>query len=92
MSPPLIFNHNERPTLGVELEVQLVDQHTMGLVSAIEPILKGLPPGLKERVKPELMQCYLEVNTDVCHTVDQVGIDLADKVAAVERAADPLGV
>ncbi|ADV60718.1 glutamate--cysteine ligase GCS2 [Isosphaera pallida ATCC 43644] len=91
-SPPLIFNHNDYPTLGVELEVQLVDHHTMGLVSAIEPILKNLPPGLENRIKPELMQCYLEVNTDVCRTVDEVGIDLADKVAAVERAANPLGV
>ncbi len=38
------------------------------------------------------MQCYVEINTGVCRTVDDVEADLAPKVRAVERAADRHGV
>ena len=36
----LHFNSNERPTLGIEIELALVDQETMALANAIEPLLK----------------------------------------------------
>ncbi len=40
----------------------------------------------------EFMQCYVEINTGVCRTVDAVEADLAPKVRAVERVADRHGV
>ena len=47
------FRGNEWPTLGVEVELQLVDAGSMALTSAIEGVLAGLPPGLDGSVKPE---------------------------------------
>ena len=64
--PPLVFTRNERPTLGVELELQLVDANTFELSPSIEPILAALPEELAGRVKPELMQSYLEINSCIC--------------------------
>jgi carboxylate-amine ligase len=81
------FRSNTWPTLGVELELQLVDAGTMELTSAIVPVLKSLPGELRGSVKPEFMQCYVEINTGVCRTVDDVAADLAEKLRAVERAA-----
>ena len=84
----LEFNVSTRPTLGVEIELALVDADTMALKSANRDILDHLPPDLQQSVKPELMQCYLEINTGVCATVAEAEADLRRKIAAVEAAGD----
>ena len=86
------FRRNGWPTLGVEVELQLVDAESMALRSAIAEVLSELPAELHDSVKPEFMQCYVEINTGVCRTVDEVEADLATKIRAVERAADRRGV
>lgn len=86
------FVRNERPTLGVELELQLVDAQSMELRSAFADVQARLPENLRETIKPELMQCYLEVNTGVGLTVADVERDLTPKIEAVERAAAAAGV
>jgi carboxylate-amine ligase len=88
----LFFTRNERPTLGVELELQLIDAETFALANRIEDIQKVLPPELLEVVKPELMQSYVEINTGVCDTVKEAGVDLTAKLEALERVIDPLGI
>jgi carboxylate-amine ligase len=90
--PKLEFTRNETPTIGVEIELQLVDRETLSLTSAIERVIAGLPPELGDRVKPELMQCYLEINTGVCNTVAEAGEDLRSTIAAVERVTGDLGL
>lgn len=86
------FRRNPWPTLGVEIELQLVDAGTLALRSAIADLLAALPTALRDSVKPEFMQCYAEINSAVGRTVAEVGADLARKVRAVERAADSLGL
>ncbi len=81
------FHPNDRPTLGVEIELQLVDARTMALTSAFDAVQAGIPEPFREKVKPELMQCYLEINTEVCHTVADVERDLKEKIRVVEQAA-----
>lgn len=88
----LRFRGNRRPTLGVEIELQIVDARTMELKSGIGAILADLPTSLCEFVKPEFLQCYVEINTGVCRTVDDLEADLAPKVRAVERIADRHGL
>src|SRR6185312_12783095 len=80
------------PTLGVELELQLVDARSLGLRSAIADVLADLPPDLRESVKPEFMQCYVEINSDVGRTVEEIALDLTRKVRAVEEIADHRGL
>ncbi len=79
------FIANERPSLGVEIELNLVNNQTMALRSAITRILAELPPELGDSVKPELLQCYLEINTKVCNDVDEVRLDLERKLQAVRE-------
>ena len=88
----MIFTPSAGPTLGVELEVALVDVETMGLSSSIQRVLDRLPKRLHGRVKPELMQCYLEINTEVCHTVSEAEGDLREKIRAVEKVTDEAGL
>jgi carboxylate-amine ligase len=88
----LPFARNETPTLGVEVELQLVDPKTGALKSAIQGVLNELPENLHGTIKPELMQCYLEINTDVCRSVREAGEDLRGKIAALEKVTDKLGL
>ena len=88
----MIFTPSAGPTLGVELEVALVDVETMGLSSSIQRVLDRLPKRLHGRVKPELMQCYLEINTEVCQTVSEAEGDLREKIRAVEKVTDEAGL
>jgi carboxylate-amine ligase len=86
----LTFTPNARHTLGVELELQLVDPETQELKSVIVPLLNQLPPD-QNWAKQELMQSYLEINTGVCGSIDEVRRDLAGKIAQVQTAARQVG-
>ena len=86
------FVANERPTLGVELELNLVDRQTMSLRSGIADIMAALPAELEGAVKPELLQCYLEINTKICQDVAEVQRDLQEKLRAVAEIAARQGM
>lgn len=86
------FRANNYPTLGVELELGLVDNKTMQLSSAVQTILDQLPEDQKDQYKPELMQCCLEINTGICHTVGEAEQDLSDKIKRIESVLDKLGL
>lgn len=88
----LPFTRNERPTLGVEVELQLVDAETFELRNAIEEVLRDLPEELQGRVKPELMQCYIELNTKICSSVREAGEDLVCLLQRVEAVAERQGL
>lgn len=92
--PPIQFTSNDRPTLGVELELGIVDGQTMALTSAYQRIADEVAgaEALGESLKPELMQCVLEINTGVCETVDQAEADLREKLLVVQGACDRLGL
>jgi carboxylate-amine ligase len=81
------FVTNDRPSLGVEIELNLVDHQTMALRSAITEVLAEIPDELQVAVKPELLQCYLEINSKVCNDVDEVRTDLEEKLSVVREAA-----
>jgi len=88
----LDFKRNDYPTLGVEIELQLVDADSLELSNSISDVLEGLPPELDARVKPELMQSYLEINTGICNSVSDVEGDLKETIAKVEAVTDQLGL
>lgn len=86
------FSSNPTHTLGVELEFGLIDSESGALTSAIQPLLDRLPEPVRQWCKPELMQCCVEVITDVCDGVESVKADLSGKLVEVECAADELGI
>lgn len=88
----LVFTRNDRPTLGIELELQLIDAESFALTNRIEDVLAALPEELRDVVKPELMQSYIEINTGVCETVAEAGADLQSKLEAIEKGIDKLGI
>ena len=87
------FTPNSSPSVGIELELGLVDQHSFALTNGIERLLAEFPGNPDDLpYKPELMQCYIEVNTDVCQTIDEARLDLERKISVLEQAADRSGL
>jgi carboxylate-amine ligase len=85
---PYRFVPSPRPTLGVEIELNLVDAGNFALRSGMIPVIQSLPEELRGSVKPELFQCYLEVNTGICERVADVHRDLAAKIKVVQGVAE----
>ena len=91
------FNRNDRPTVGIELELGLLDAKTYALASeygllSARLMADGQQDAEQSNYKPELMQCVLEINTDVCETIADTERDLRGKVTTVESACDELGL
>jgi carboxylate-amine ligase len=86
----IVFNGSERPTLGVEVECQVVDE-SGGLATdtAATKILAEL--GRDRFFKHELLECTVEVITDVCPDVDAVRSDLREKLDHLIEASGNLG-
>ncbi|MEM1269959.1 MAG: glutamate--cysteine ligase [Bacteroidota bacterium] len=86
---PIPFTHNPRPTLGVEIEVQVVDPRTHNLAAGSLDILERF--GESPHLKQELTQSTVEVITGVCADVDEVEQDLRATFEKLYEVGDDLG-
>jgi glutamate---cysteine ligase / carboxylate-amine ligase len=64
-----------RYTVGIEEELMILDAASLDLVSAIDSIVGDSPP--HGEIKPELLECVLEIATDPCVDVGAAGRQLA---------------
>ena len=90
------FNGSPAPTLGVEVELELVDRETGELVSAASDILGELGAAHGEaghpKAKHELFECTIEIITGICTTVAEARADLSETLVEVREAADRRGI
>lgn len=89
---PLQFKRSKEATIGVEVEMQVVDAETGLLASRVDDIKAEVPPSMSDRIKPEFLQSTLEINTDICHTLEQVRNDLSERIEMASRIAERLGL
>jgi carboxylate-amine ligase len=91
----VVFTPSAGPSLGVEWELQLVDDHTRELVSIATDVLTevgaGHPDGAHPKAKAELLQSTIEIITGVCGTVGEATADLAATLAEVTDACRARG-
>ncbi len=89
------FTRNDRPTIGVELELHLVDGETGDLVSASNEILADMagssPGGEHPKAKHELFQSTVEIITGICETPAEARADLQATLDEVRRHAEARG-
>ena len=85
---PVQFQTSEPFSLGVEIELQIVDKDNFTLVPKAPEILAKVPTELKERIKPEFIRSMVEVNTQVCADVGQVKENLTHLIKLAEKIAD----
>ena len=72
------FNGCLKPTVGVEIELFTVDKNTLALTNGAPLILNHFKNNYF--FKEELLQCIIEITTDVCDNVEQVYEDLRPKI------------
>ena len=91
----ILFNASDGASLGVEVELQLIDRETRALRSGASEILRRLE---KERGEPhpkaknELIESNLEIITGICSTVAEARGDLEGTLAEVAPVAEQIGL
>ncbi|HEX2576191.1 MAG TPA: glutamate-cysteine ligase family protein, partial [Aquihabitans sp.] len=64
------FNSSPGPSLGIEVELEVVDAQTGALASAASEMLaelgEGHPRGEHPKAKHELFECTVEIITGIC--------------------------
>ncbi|WP_347252605.1 YbdK family carboxylate-amine ligase [Legionella sp.] len=84
------FLSNGFLTLGVEIELQLIDPETLNLSSKSEEVLHAtahLP-----KIKPEFYLSTIEITTDKCDNVKEVEDDLYASLSDLQCATKDLGL
>ncbi|HEV3400661.1 MAG TPA: glutamate--cysteine ligase [Acidimicrobiales bacterium] len=90
------FNASDRCSLGVELELEIVDRDTRELSSVATDVFAELgqdqPDGCHPKVKHELFECTAEVITGICGTVAEARDDLASSIKELSAVTEPRGL
>lgn len=84
------FQPSKPLTLGVEIELQMIDPTTGDLIPRAYELLKAaahLP-----NVKPEFYLSTVEINTSICNSVQDVATDLQQTVDGLRAVAEPMGI
>ncbi len=87
----LQFQASPEPTLGVEVELQILDRDSGDLSPGAVPIIKMCEQEKIDGVAAELMQSMIEVKTGVCKTVDEVRDQLFERIRRVRNISSSLG-
>jgi glutamate---cysteine ligase / carboxylate-amine ligase len=74
-------------TLGIEEELQIIDPKTRELRSHVQQILADRKIILKERIKPELHQSIVELDTEVCPDARAARKQIVDLRSELARLA-----
>ena len=72
------FNGSPKPTLGVELELFTVNKDNYSLCNGAPDILNHFKDNFF--FKEELLQCIVEITSDVCNDVNEIYNDLRPKI------------
>lgn len=86
------FNGSENLTIGVELELQLIDPTTRNLTSGAMNILKECQKAQFPRVKKEVHQSMLEVDTPICQSVKECRQHLDEALNFLFQIAEGLNI
>lgn len=77
-------------TLGIELELQLLDPETYDLTSRAEDVLTATSH--LEKIKPELFLSTIEINTSKCENVHETAQDLYETLSQLQLVAKKLNI
>lgn len=87
---PIPFTSSPKPTLGVEIELQIVDPSTFNLKQGSVQLLERLGND-HPKIKQELTQSTVEVITGICGDVGEAVGDISGSVQELYELGDELG-
>jgi carboxylate-amine ligase len=86
----LEFAGSKSPSLGIEIEFQLLDPETLDLADGILPLLHGYPE--EPCIKPEFTQSTVEINSHVCADIEELRSDVTGLVKELKRRSEGMGL
>ncbi len=93
---PIHFASSAGPSLGVEMELMLIDPRSRELVKGAHEMLiemgEGHPDGIHPKAKAELLQSTVEIITGICKTAAEARGDLAASLAELTVYTDRDGL
>ena len=93
--PPSLepFQQSEALSLGVELELQLVNTHDYDLAPYSDEMLRLMSRySLPGSVVPEMTSSMIEISTGICQSPSQVTAELSEIRDALVKCADKLNI
>lgn len=88
----LDFPGSDQPTIGVEIELQIIDSQTLDLSPQSEKILEICGQQDLERVKAEIHQSMIEIDSEISEDVKQCRKFLTDKILRLNDIVEDLGL
>ncbi|MBC8310803.1 MAG: glutamate--cysteine ligase [Candidatus Marinimicrobia bacterium] len=82
----IYFNHSPKPTIGVEAELFTINKDSLDLCPGAPLVLNKFPESA--HIKEELLECIVEVNTDICEDISAVRSDLTSRIFKVQQIAE----
>ena len=79
------FNSSPKPTIGVEIELQLVDEKNLNLKNIASKVLADVDKKFLDNVKCELIESMIEINTNICSTIEDVEKDIVKILSHIEE-------
>jgi carboxylate-amine ligase len=90
------FHSSPGPSLGIEVELEIVDTATGELAGVATEVLAELgrphPDGEHPKAKHELLECTVEIITGVCGSVAEARTDLQGTLDEVREAVERRGL
>lgn len=90
---PEVFKRSDKPTVGIEWEVALIDPTTWDLAHQAEAVIdtaRQIQPGI--HLEKEFLQNTIELVTGICDTIPQAVAELDRDLAVIRQAAKQHGL
>ena len=75
----LKFNASQKATVGIELEMRILNKDTYGVKNCSEIIFNSIEDSLKGYIHKELLKSMFEIVTPICNNVNEA-VEFIDKV------------
>jgi carboxylate-amine ligase len=96
MPTPIHFASSVGPSIGVEMELTLIDPTSRELVKGAHEMLiemgEGHPGGIHPKAKAELLQSTVEIITGICQNVAEARADLTASLDELTTYTDRRGL
>lgn len=89
---PLEFQGSLKPTLGIEIELQIINPETYDLYPESEKLLETCQKQGLERVKMEIHQSMLEIDTEISENIQECRHYLKSRINELYKIADSLSI
>ena len=79
------FNASPEPTIGVEIELQIIDKNNLDLNNISSKVLANIDKEFSDKIKCELVESMIEINTDICSNVEEAEKDIKKTINYLEE-------